>query len=215
MFAAISEHFPLYLGNVTARNGNRFFAFEFDYPTVYDRAVALRPHVLIEFTIATMSIPPLFRPVSSFINELSGKAPEVSSIACIDPVENAVDKLSAFVWRTADRVRDFENDDPTIVRHQHDLAILKGVAINHPDFKRLCKEVIMQDNPRSKKIMGFSIKEKFDYVMELIEKDKEYKGEYDRFVKGMSYANTKDMPTYDNALNSVRLLMEQVLRSEE
>lgn len=162
-----------------------------------------------------MALPPLFRPVFSFVNELAGEAPEVPSIACIDPVENAADKLSAFVWRTADRIRNSENDDPTILRHQHDLAILKAVAISHPDFRRLSKEVITQDDQRSKKIMGFSIHQKFEYVMKLIEKDKEYKTEYERFVHGMSYANTEDMPSYDDALNSVKSLMEHVMDNDD
>ncbi len=80
VFAAISQFFPLNPENVIARNGNRFFAFELNYATVYNRAVALRPNVLIEFTIATIAFPPLFRSVSSFVNELAEKEPEVSSI---------------------------------------------------------------------------------------------------------------------------------------
>ncbi len=135
--------------------------------------------------------------------------------ACIDPVENAADKLSAFVWRTADRDRKSENDDPTIVRHQHDLAILEEVVINPPEFRRLSKKVIAEDDGRCKKIKGFSIEQKFEHVLEIIEKDKEYQNEYELFVKGMSYAKTVDMPTYENALRKVKLLMQHVLNNEE
>lgn len=34
VFAAITKYFPLNPDKVIARNGNRFFAFELDYPTV-------------------------------------------------------------------------------------------------------------------------------------------------------------------------------------
>ena len=136
VFDHINSFIPLLPENLTARNDNRFFAIDLKYPAVYPPDMGLRPHVQIEFTVSKMSIPPVQCSVSSFVNELSKKDPEVSSIACIDPVENATDKLSAFVWRIADRIRSGENDDPSIVRHQHDLAILKTKAIAHSDFKK-------------------------------------------------------------------------------
>jgi hypothetical protein len=49
-----------------------------------------------------MAIDPIKLPVSSLVNELMEKDPEVSSIYCTHPVENACDKLSALVWKVAD-----------------------------------------------------------------------------------------------------------------
>jgi hypothetical protein len=56
---------------VFARNGNQFVAIEIDYPTLFPRADALRPHILVEFTVAGLVLPAIQLPVSSFVNELS------------------------------------------------------------------------------------------------------------------------------------------------
>jgi len=51
------------------------------------------------------------QPVSSFIAQLTKNDPEIPVIQCIDPVETAIDKMSALVWRVPDRVREPQDDD--------------------------------------------------------------------------------------------------------
>lgn len=65
------------------------------------------------------------------------KSPEVEKISCLDAVENTADKLSALTWGALDRRRDDPDDDPTLVRHIHDLAMLKNMALNRPEFSKL------------------------------------------------------------------------------
>lgn len=167
--------------------------------------------MLIEFTITTLALPAIALPVSSFIAALAKNEAEVKVIDCIDPVENAANKLSALVWRIPDRVREEASDDPDIVRHIHDLSILSDYALTHKEFRRLAIEMIDQDDQRSKKIAGLSIEEKFGKMMEIIEREKEYVDEYDRFVKGMSYAAGAKVPSFAEALAKVKLLIRHVL----
>lgn len=213
LFDLLIKELSLPAKRTFARNENRFFAIEFDYPTVYPKEQALRSHVLIEFTMSSLNIPAINCSVSSLINELSSKTPEVSKIACLDPVENAVDKLSALVWRVADRVRGSETDDPTIVRHLHDLAILKDFAVKHQDFARLAKKTIEQDDARSERIAGFSLERKFSNLLHILAEDNAYKGEYETFVRGMSYAKTENMPSFTEAVAGVKSLIHNVLSS--
>ena len=140
--AKLKTAFHIDEGKVFARNGNQFFAIEIDHPTLFSRAYVLRPHILVEFTVANLILPAIPLSVSSFVNELTRQPPEVKSIGCTDPVENSSDKLSALTWRVPNRVRGQENDDPDIVRHIHDLSILSDYAIKHPAFKRLAIEAI-------------------------------------------------------------------------
>jgi hypothetical protein len=49
------------------------------------------------------------------INQVAKLQAEIDKIACINPVENAADKLSAITWRIAERIRGSENDSPDIV----------------------------------------------------------------------------------------------------
>ncbi len=60
----------------------------------------------------------------------------------------AADKLSALTWRMLLRDRSHENDDPTIVRHLHDLTMLEQLAASHGDFAGLVRETLDADSGR-------------------------------------------------------------------
>ncbi|SEM91281.1 Nucleotidyl transferase AbiEii toxin, Type IV TA system [Chitinophaga rupis] len=212
MFSHLKEAFPeLEDKELIARNGNQFFAINLNYPTLFDRDQALRPHVLVEFTIATLMLSGITLSVSSFLAQSAGAPPEVKSIPCIDPVENASDKASAFVWRTVERERGAEGDDPSIVRHLHDLSLLSPIGIAHPKFKEMVLMTLQQDDSRSKKLVGLTPKEKFSRAITTIKEDPEYEKEYIRFVEGMSYAKTSDMPPFHLAITNLEALIKHVL----
>jgi hypothetical protein len=204
---AIAVQFKAGSMKLKAKDENRFFSMEVEYPTIFDRPQALRPHLLIEFAVASLSLPSLVKPVASFIADLGGSASEVSAIKCLDPVENAVDKLSAVVWRVPDRIREPKDDDPDLVRHIYDLSALYDRAVAHPDFKRLAIEMIAHDDSRCKKISGLSLVEKFRVLFATLENDSAYILEYTRFVQGMSYAS-KNVPTFKQALERLKDLQD-------
>ncbi|MEP7257525.1 MAG: nucleotidyl transferase AbiEii/AbiGii toxin family protein, partial [Flavitalea sp.] len=174
---------------IKSRNENRFISLDINYPTIFNRAESLRPHILVEFAFTTMAIDPIKLPVSSLVNELMEKDPEVSSIYCTDSVENACDKLSALMWRVADRDRTSADDDATIVRHLYDLAAMKETVIKHPGFKTLAVDTIQNDDGRSNKIKGLSLEQKISSLLNTLKEDKTYEKEYGTFVKGMFYGN--------------------------
>ncbi|HKJ97998.1 MAG TPA: hypothetical protein VJ959_03685 [Desulfotignum sp.] len=45
-------------------------------------------------------------------------------IGCVSVIETAGDKLSALTWRILVRDKADEKDDPTMIRHLHDLVAL-------------------------------------------------------------------------------------------
>lgn len=196
---------------ITARNGNRFIAIELNYPTLFSRADALRSHILLELTVSDLSLPSVNLPVSSFINEVAKRLPEVESIDCIDPVENAADKLSAITWRIPDRKRGTINDDPDIVRHIHDLAILSDRVINHPDFPVMVRSAINRDDKRSETITGLTLTQKLGKMLGILKADSEYPSEYERFVNGMSYAPSGLIPTFSMAVKTIEVLIETLI----
>jgi predicted nucleotidyltransferase component of viral defense system len=207
----VTIHFPSDVVKWESRDENHFFSFDVDYSSVVDPSAALRPHLQIEFTESTLSLPPLLRPVSSLIAELMKTNPEILAVACIDPVENAVDKISALVWRVPDRVRQPEDDDPDLARHIHDLAALQPYAMAHADFKHLTIGMIHQDDHRCNKITGLPLEQKFQILMEILTTDKEYATEYTRFVQGMSYA-AGGVPTYAEVMTKVKVLVDHLLK---
>ena len=69
---------------------------------------------------------------------MAERAPaEVAEFPCVHPVETAADKLSVLSWRARSRDRSRANDDPTIIRHLHDLAALERRVGSAPRFPEL------------------------------------------------------------------------------
>ena len=210
----IIKHFPNGGNQVKARDENRFFSLEVEYLSQFTPSEVLRPHVLIEYTVTDLSLPPVLLPVSSFVAQLTRAEPEIPMIACIDPVETAIDKLSALIWRVPDRVREPQDDDPDLVRHMHDLIILNQQTIAHKDFKQLAIEMIARDDNRCAKISGRPLKEKLAIFMEILETDGEYLREYNRFVQGMSYAPNK-APSFREAMIKLKELTNHILENDK
>ena len=208
---SLSVHFDIRQEQISANNGNKFVAIELNYPTYFTRTDALRPHILLEFTVSEPLLPAMDLSVSSMINQVAKQKPEIDKIACINPVENAADKLSAITWRIAERVRGSENDSPDIVRHIHDLAIMKDLAISDSNFSALVNTALYRDNNRSELIKDLSLSQKLSNVMNIISSDTEYLKEYERFVNAMSYANNDTIPTFEKALKCVEALVNKII----
>lgn len=208
-------HFDIIDEQISANNGNKFVAIELNYPTYFSRADALRPHILLEFTVSESLLPSIDLSVSSMINEVAKQSPEIDKIACVNPVENAADKLSAITWRIAERVRGSQNDSPDVVRHIHDLAIMKNLALENPNFSGLVNIALNRDRNRSELIKDLSLLEKLLNVMNIISTDTEYVREYDRFVNAMSYANNDSIPSFKIALKHVGELVNKAITENQ
>lgn len=196
--------------NTNARDGNRHIMIDLAYPTVCEPAEVLRPHIKLELTLSNLLLPSVELPISSFINEVAGKAPEVEKIACINPVENAADKLSAIVWRIPSRVRGEEDKQPDVVRHLHDLAKLSFHVLEHESFAELARVTIERDANRAEQLKDLSTQEKLTAVLEILETDSRYPQEYDTYVKEMVYNHAVPVPSFPEALDKLKLLIEKI-----
>lgn len=208
-----ADGFAIEAHHVKARDENRFFSIDLEYETVFPRENSLRPHIQIEMTARNIQLPHIYLPVSSFLNELAKHPPEVVAISCIDPVESAADKLSAIAWRIPDRVRGGQYDDPSIVRHIHDLAILKDRALAHAGFAGLVAKSMQEDNNRAKNdlsLEGMAMPQKLDKMLDILITDKAYAEEYRRFVEDVSYAKSSQTHDFENAIQAVQVLIKAV-----
>jgi len=198
---------------VRARDENRFFAIDIDYESHFTREGALRPHIQIEIAAQNIQLPAVYLPVASFMSEFMKQPPEVPRIGCLDPVENAADKMSAIAWRIPDRIRGNPYDDPSIVRHIYDLAMLKDMALASPDFVRLVAASMHRDDDRAKNnpaFAGLSMSGKFAQALSILSADAEYPKEYGLFVSGTSYSLDGATPTFETAVEAVKQLIESL-----
>jgi predicted nucleotidyltransferase component of viral defense system len=174
-------------------DNNRFFKAPILYPVAFPDN-ALRPYLQLEMTFTESDAPINPCPIHSIVSNIAGVAPE-TSIFCISPLKTAADKLSALTWRVLVRDRTAPTDDPTIIRHLHDLAALEPLIENAADdFIQLARHSLLQDRTRrgGEAITTLSDSERLTRALKLIREDSLYSEEYARFVTAMSYADDAD-----------------------
>lgn len=197
--------------SVESRDANGFLKIEMDYPSTLEPHGALRPHILAELSAKPPRLPVQHRPLASFVAQYAQVAPEVASIACIDPVETAADKLSAFAWRMLVRDRSSDKDDPTIVRHLHDLAALEGAVSDNATFPTLLRSILDDDSYRGRgAVADLDPRERLTAMRTKLAGDALYAAEYERFVGGMAFAGAADIPSFKNAAAAVERLCDQL-----
>jgi hypothetical protein len=190
------------------RNENKFFSADLAYKSEFDPAPGLRPHLQIEMTFQTPALPAIERPIRSLVAQAQGKEPEIAAFACIDPVETAADKLSALAWRVCVRERGSEGDDPTIIRHLHDLAALESRAAAATVFAPLVAETTKADTKRGGSQAPAQARARFALMLKKLTTDPLWSREYDEFVHSVSFAKTDEIITFPSAMESVRRLVE-------
>lgn len=196
------------VGELVKRDENRFFSAEFLFPTVFDVGRGLRPHIRVEMSLEPPTLPPTERPISSLITLAQRQKPDVAAFLCVDPVETAADKLSALAWRVHARRRGGVNDDPTIIRHLHDLAALKQAAVASPDFARLVREARAADAGRGGETASPDDPAMlFAGMLDRLGTDKLWAQEYEDFVDAVSFAAPDKRIGFDAALSMARDLV--------
>ena len=122
-------------GSINKGNENNFFSFEIEYEKLYE-GLNLRPNIKAEFTFENLILPSTECEISSFIGKFINEEP--IKVNCIQPIEVIANKFSALMWRVFIKYRTkplhSKENDPTIVRHLHDIAALKDMLYT----KRVC-----------------------------------------------------------------------------
>ncbi|MBV9825361.1 MAG: nucleotidyl transferase AbiEii/AbiGii toxin family protein [Alphaproteobacteria bacterium] len=186
-------------------NDNRFFAADLGYRPQHGAGEGLRPHLRIEVSFHAPALPPVDRPLQSLLAKANRQEPEVAAFPCVDIVETAADKLSALAWRVRARTRGSANDDPTIIRHLHDLAALEDAIATAPRFRELVLAAVAADagrggeqNPPTDPAMVF------DIMLKTLANDPLWAREYEQFVAAVSFAPAEHVISFRVALDAVK-----------
>jgi hypothetical protein len=202
--------------DVQARDANGFVAVTMQYPSVLDDGgahPALRSHILAEISAKPPRLPAPARSVQSFVSTERGEEPEIPAVRCVDPVETAADKLSAFAWRSIVRDRTHPDDDPAIVRHVHDLAKLACIVEGDEVFPKLLAEIMSADNERGQgQLKDVPPSERLARMNDLLRSDPVYDAEYERFVLGMAFTGLAETPSFSEAREAVSRLSKLLVR---
>jgi hypothetical protein len=200
-------------GEVLKGNEDSFFAADFSFTSSFASGPGLRPHLRVEMTFQASVLPPVARPIRSLIGEAQRLEPEVPAFPCIDPVETAADKLSALAWRVCTRERGSERDDPTIIRHLHDLAALAGQIQASATFRDLVRQATRADTGRGGGRAPTDPSERFVMMLDRLQREEFWATDYDEYVRQVSYAKIHEQISFAAALDMLTALTDQ-LRTE-
>ena len=204
IIGALTDAGFILAGELRKRDENRFFSGDFFYSGLFDAMAGLRPHIRVEMSLMPPALPSIARPIGSLIAMAQGQSPEIAAFPCVDPVETAADKVSALAWRVHARQRGGENDDPTIIRHLHDLAALKASAAASRDFVTLVRKATAADAGRGGEATAFSTPAVlFAGMLERLATDPLWASEYEAFVDAVSFAAPDEQIGFDAALAAV------------
>jgi hypothetical protein len=194
--------------DVLKRDESSFFSAELFYTALFDTGPGLRPHIRIEMSLYATTLPPIARPLGSLVTLAQNRPPEIAAFLCVDPVETAADKLSALAWRVLARRRGSDNDDPTIVRHVHDLAALKPHVSASGDFRTLVSKAMADDTGRGGEATASADPATlFAGMLDRLATDPLWAAEYQDYVDAVSFAQLDERLGFDAALAAVRDLV--------
>lgn len=195
--------------DAVTRAGN-YFKFPLTYPQAYEEHSALRPNLEVEFSFTQPQLEPQTKPIQSLMAQFAGGEPE-AYILCLSPIEIAADKLSALTWRVLKRDRMSSKDDPTIIRHLHDLcALIPAINANFSVFEEAARASFEVDQKSTSRQTSEGFHGSVARAFETLMNDGTYKAEYRQFVDAMSYANDEDNIDFDRALKGFKNLTEQL-----
>jgi hypothetical protein len=186
--------------------GSNFCKLPVHYQQIFDIPNALRPHLQLEFTYGSPRRAAQCRQVSSLIGEVAGQEAELE-ILCLSPEETAADKLCALTWRVLRRDRSSDDDDPTVIRHLHDLRAVLPVLEVDKSFREDVERAHEADNEARKRQIDMSLREGVRKAREALEEDPVWRQEYDRFVTATWYGHESAKIPFDEALSGLDQLI--------
>ncbi len=211
------ERFRIDETEVLRGDSHRFFKIPIKYSRIFEDS-PLRPHLQLEMTFMDLKQPFEKKTIQSIVSEVMQSKPELA-INCVSAIETAGDKLSALTWRILIRNRNDKKDDPTLIRHLHDLAALENMIVDSKDaFISSAHASLEQDQSRrgGDIVANMSIADRLSNALKTIKEDDLYQKEYVFFVENMSYAAEAEQIGFEKAVQALeRIINLYNQRSQE
>lgn len=189
--------------NPRSRDQNRYTIWQLPYASAEVGGEGLRPIIQVELNYATLHLPAVTLPVSSFVVEAFGRPPEVPLIACVSLTETAAEKLVSLTRRiAAERAGVSRDPDPTLVRHIYDLHVLRG-HIDPAVMSGLAREIAIADAEEfgnQHPAYAADIQGETRKTIHALQTDPAYRQLYDDFVTAMVYGESWK---FDEAVGTV------------
>lgn len=202
------ERFSIDEAEVFRGDSHRFFKIPIQYERGFE-ASFLRPYLQLEMTFTDLKRPVEKRNIHSIISGISNEQAELE-IDCVSAIETAGDKLSALTWRILVRNRADKKDDPTLIRHLHDLAALENLVTEAKDnFISSATQSLDRDTKRrgGDVIAEMPVADRLVNALKILKEDGLYQKEYSQFVESMSYAPEDELISFEKAVQALERII--------
>lgn len=191
--------------------------FYVDYPKEYNLDKSLRSNIKFEMGFEKLNLEPKNCEIDSMVNLFTeNKKENKFNMNCIALEEIAGNKLSALMWRVQikDRNQPFGiKNDPTIIRHLHDLSALSSQVLTD-NFINMLQISFNNDLGRSGSRKDISLNDSLINTFNSLKNDKMYKKEYENFVFNMCYGKDEEIITFKTALGNFEKIMNFILSNQ-
>ncbi|MDX2345711.1 MAG: nucleotidyl transferase AbiEii/AbiGii toxin family protein [Legionella sp.] len=207
----------LITGEPVVRNEGRYSRIELNYSSFFSAGTALRPHILLEFTLSnirlavdSLSIRTIIEDHLKNVNLFAS-----SSTLCVSVNETAIEKWVALTRRIIAIDRAYHADDKTLIRHIYDLNAIKCADKIHANFFILAKAIVSNDSRQFKKQhpeYASNPEAEIRQSLSLLKNKPIWKERYQEFIDTMVYDKATTLE-YENVLAGIEHLSEIAINS--
>lgn len=205
------DSFSIDESSIKSQDGSRFFSCDIAYPQTQILDSSLRANLKLEMRFQHIPLATENREIKSFVAQFKEGDAE-TSIECVSPAETAADKFSALLWRVVTRDDDELKNDPTMIRHLHDLCALEKIALTHEGFIPTIHSAFESDKGRGGMSKDMSLNDAAQKTLNDLRNHKAYERNYRNFVDAMSYATFDDRITFRAALKAFENIISAVTK---
>jgi len=205
------------IGDSIVRNEGKYSRIEVNYPSVFPSNAELRPHILLEFTLANIHLPIENLLVNTLIENtlVNTKIFLPTSTACLSVDETAIEKWVGLTRRIIAIERGYHEDDKTLVRHVYDLNVINHLNQASVTFFTLAKAIVSNDarqfinqHPEYSNNPGAEIMKS----LELLRNKLLWKERYQEFINTMVYDDLMTLE-YESAISVLEHISERMIDS--
>ncbi|MFT3815211.1 MAG: nucleotidyl transferase AbiEii/AbiGii toxin family protein [Acidovorax sp.] len=204
-----AEGFRVGPQDMRSRDENQYTLYNLHYAQDSAAASSLRPTIQVELTHSRLRLPAVQMPVSSFVAEAFGRAPEVAAMPCVSVSETAAEKLVSLTRRTAMELRGLSRaPDPDLVRHIYDLYAIRS-HIDRAALVELARAIAVSDAQEfANQYPAYmaDIAGETRYACAALQSDPAIRERYARFASAMVYGDGVD---FDTAMNTIVPLINE------
>jgi predicted nucleotidyltransferase component of viral defense system len=199
-----------------ARNEGKYQRIVLNYPHTYHPNAALRPNLLLEFTLSNIHLAVENLSVKTIIEDVLKEVNlfQPPQTPCVSVNETAIEKWVGLTRRVIAIERNYHPEDNTLVRHIYDLNSIIHANKMTEDFFKLAKIIIKNDAIQFKNQHPEYAENPISEIQESLKILREktiWNDYYQTFLSEMVYDNSSSNE-YKTAIENIERISGEVLR---